>query len=142
MGYDNEAVIKISAKSQNEAFARVAVASFISQLDPLVSDITDIKTAVSEAVTNAIIHGYENPHGKEVTLVIKTGGDDVYIEVIDNGNGISNVDEARQPLFTSKPEMERSGMGFTIMETFMDSVEVFSKQGEGTKIIMTKRLSR
>lgn len=142
MNYDNEVKIIMSAKSQNEAFARIAAAGFVSWLDPLVSDITDIKTAVSEAVTNAIIHGYEYMKDKEVTLVMKTKDNTVYIEVIDNGCGIEDIDQAKQPLYTSKPEMDRSGMGFTVMETFMDNIEIISKKGEGTRIIMTKELAR
>lgn len=139
MQYDNEMHLKFMAKSQNEAFARVTTAAFVSQLDPILSDLSDIKTAVSEAVTNAIIHGYENEAG-EVELYCALQGQTVYIEVKDKGRGISNIEEARQPLYTSKPELERSGMGFTMMETFMDEVTVESKEGGGTKITMRKVL--
>lgn len=142
MDYDNEMTLTISAKSQNEAFARVAVAAFVAQLDPTVVDLTDIKTAVSEAVTNAIIHGYEGGTTGKITLVVKLKDDEVYIEITDNGQGISNIEQAMQPLFTSKPDMERSGMGFTVMETFMDNIYVSSEKDKGTKIIMIKGLSR
>jgi stage II sporulation protein AB (anti-sigma F factor) len=128
------------AISQNEAFARVAAAAFTAQLNPTVNEITDIKTAVSEAVTNAIIHGYDNMGGI-VRLKCVISGRVVYIEVSDNGKGIEDIGQAREPLYTSKPEMERSGMGFTVMETFMDGFEVVSEIGKGTVIKMSKRLA-
>ncbi|MFC0299380.1 anti-sigma F factor [Virgibacillus soli] len=136
----NEMCIEFSSLSQNESFARVAVGAFISQLDPTMEELTEIKTVVSEAVTNAIIHGYNNePHHKiKVSCYIYDG--EVEITIKDNGIGIVNVEEARQPLFTSKPELERSGMGFTIIENFMDAVEVLSVIGEGTTIHMRKQL--
>lgn len=135
--YDNRFKIEFLSKSQNESFARVAVAAFVSQLDPTIEEITDVKTAVSEAVTNSIIHGYEN---KEGIVVIETflNGNEATIIIEDNGVGMDNVEEAMQPLFTSRPDLERSGMGFTVMETFMDSLEVHSEKGKGTKIIMKK----
>ena len=139
MQYENEMRLIFQAKSQNEGFARVAAAAFVSQLDPTISDLSDIKTAVSEAVTNAIIHGYENAEG-EVTLFCGYQGEKVYIEISDNGKGIADIEKARQPLYTSKPELERSGMGFTVMETFMDEVSVQSQEGGGTKITMIKIL--
>ncbi|KXG74214.1 anti-sigma F factor [Thermotalea metallivorans] len=134
----NHMRLEFLSKSQNEAFARVVVASFASQLDPTIEELADVKTAVSEAVTNAIIHGYEDMIG---TVIIECTIQDNEIEiiVIDHGKGIENVEEARQPLYTSKPELERSGMGFTVMETFMDEVEVESQKGAGTKIRMVKR---
>jgi stage II sporulation protein AB (anti-sigma F factor) len=141
MQYDNEMKLEFVAKSENEAFARVAVAAFVSQLDPLLEDISDIKTAVSEAVTNAVIHGYDGLEGK-VYLFCGLAGDDVYIEVIDTGHGIADIEKARQPLYTSKPNMERSGMGFTVMEMFMDEVIVESEEGKGTTIKMKKSLER
>jgi len=140
MQMKNEMVLAFSALSQNEAFARVAVAAFTAQLNPTVSEITDIKTAVSEAVTNAIIHGYENSGGW-INLKCEINDRDVYIEISDEGKGIEDIEKAREPLYTSKPEMERSGMGFTVMETFMDSIEVDSTPGKGTKIEMTKHLT-
>ncbi len=141
MAYENEMTVQFLAKSENEAFARVAAATFVSQLNPTVSDITDIKTAVSEAVTNAIIHGYEKKEGM-VTLFCGYIGDKVTIIVSDKGKGIANIEQAKQPLFTSKPELERSGMGFTVMETFMDSMTVESVEGIGTKVTMTKVINK
>ena len=133
--------IQFKAISENEAFARVVAATFVSQLNPTVSDITDIKTAVSEAVTNAIIHGYENKEGV-VTLFCGYIEDKVSIIVTDKGKGIKDIEQARQPLYTSKPELERSGMGFTVMETFMDDMTVESVEGVGTKITMTKIVNK
>ena len=116
---DNEIKIEFISKSNNEAFARISVAAFVAQLDPTIEEISDIKTAVSEAVTNSIVHGYEDDIGI-VTLICKIHNNDVYIEVSDNGKGIEDIDIAKQPLYTTKPDLERSGMGFTIMESFMD----------------------
>ena len=141
MQYENEMTVQFKAISENEAFARVTAATFVSQLNPTVSDITDIKTAVSEAVTNAIIHGYENKDGI-VSLFCGYIKDKVTIIVTDKGKGIPNIEQARQPLYTSKPELERSGMGFTVMETFMDSMIVESVEGVGTKITMVKVINR
>lgn len=140
MSYDNEMKLYFAAKSQNEAFARVTAAAFVSQLNPTISEISDIKTAVSEAVTNSIIHGYENGEGT-VELRCSYKDNTVYIEILDNGKGIDDIQMARQPLFTSKPELERSGMGFTVMETFMDTVVVESQKEIGTKIKMTKKIN-
>jgi stage II sporulation protein AB (anti-sigma F factor) len=137
MSYDNEMILEIPSKSQNEAFARSVVGAFASQLDPTIEEISDVKTAVSEAVTNAIIHGYENGHGF-IKIIAKIEDNMLKVEVTDEGRGIEDVNIARQPLFTSKPELERSGMGFTVMETFMDNVEVFSELGKGTRVVMTK----
>jgi stage II sporulation protein AB (anti-sigma F factor) len=132
--------LKFASKSENESFARVTVAAFISQLDPTLDELTDIKTVVSEAVTNAIIHGYDNNPEGIVTITARLEGDTVHLTVEDQGRGIEDVEQARQPLYTSKPELERSGMGFTIMENFMDEVEVETARGKGTKIIMRKRI--
>ena len=128
------------SKSTNEAFARVSVASFVAQLDPTLEEISDIKTAVSEAVTNAIIHGYETQEG---IVSIETTIEENKIEIVveDYGKGIEDVKKAMEPFYTSKPELERSGMGFTVMETFMNSLEVYSETGKGTKVIMTKVLN-
>jgi len=131
--------ISFLSKSQNEAFARVAVAAFVSQLDPTVEEISEIKTAVSEAVTNAIIHGYEDKEG-EVLLTCTIQDNLVEITVSDRGVGIEDIEKAREPLYTSKPELERSGMGFTVMEAFMDEVEVESVKDSGTTVKMRKRL--
>lgn len=134
---ENRMRLEVASKSQNEAFARVVVAAFASQLDPTIEELADIKTAVSEAVTNAIIHGYENGGGIVVIeCVIKDNIIEISIE--DNGRGIEDLNQAMEPFFTSKPELERSGMGFTVMETFMDKLEVFSEPGNGTKLKMIK----
>lgn len=131
--------IEFLSKSQNESFARVVVASFVSQLDPTIEELADIKTAVSEAVTNAIIHGYESTNEK-VVIQCKILGNTIEIIIEDYGNGIEDIEIARQPLYTSKPELERSGMGFTVMETFMDEIFIESEKGKGTKISMKKRI--
>jgi stage II sporulation protein AB (anti-sigma F factor) len=132
--------LQFASRSVNESFARVAVAAFVSQLDPTLDELTDIKTVVSEAVTNAIIHGYnEDPNGV-ITIHGRIESDMLYLTVEDEGNGIDDLDLARTPLYTSKPELERSGMGFTIMENFMDHVDVVSESGKGTKIEMMKRI--
>lgn len=131
--------IEFLSKSQNESFARVVVASFASQLDPTIEELADIKTAVSEAVTNAIIHGYESANEK-VIIECKVTGNTIEIIIEDFGNGIEDIEVARQPLYTSKPELERSGMGFTVMETFMDEMFIESEKGKGTKINMKKRI--
>ncbi|MBP3964407.1 MULTISPECIES: anti-sigma F factor [Paenibacillus] len=136
----NEMTLSFSARSENEAFARVAVAAFVSQLDPTMEELNDLKTAISEAVTNAIIHGYDSDPNGVVTIEGFIDGDIVKLTVQDKGRGIEDLDLARQPLYTSKPEMERSGMGFTIMENFMDGFDVYSEPGNGTSIAMTKRI--
>ena len=135
--YENEMKLEFISKSNNEAFARITVAAFASQLDPTIEELADIKTAVSEAVTNSIIHGYENTEGI-IKIVAKIFADTLEIEISDSGKGIENVEAAKEPLYTTKPNLERSGMGFTIMESFMDKVEVESILGLGTKITMSK----
>ncbi len=134
----NSMKLEFTSKSQNESFARVVVASFASQLDPTIEELADIKTAVSEAVTNAIIHGYE---GKMGVVKIECSIEDNKIEIVisDQGKGIEDIQEARQPLYTSKPELERSGMGFTVMEAFMDEVDIQSQKDIGTLIRMVKK---
>ena len=139
--YDNEIKLEILSKSCNEAFARIAVAAFASQLDPTIEEIADIKTAVSEAVTNCIIHGYENTMGI-IKLHCMMKGNNLIIEISDNGVGIEDVDTAKTPLYTSKPNLERSGMGFTIMQSFMDEVSVESVVNLGTKITMKKTIKQ
>ncbi len=136
---ENEMKLEIKSKSANEAFARVVVAAFASQLDPTLEELADIKTAVSEAVTNSIIHGYENQEGI-IHIHCKLYERTIEIEIIDYGKGIDNLDIARQPLYTSKPELERSGMGFTIMESFMDEIKVESVSNLGTKVFMKKTI--
>ena len=131
--------IEFESKSQNEGFARVAIAAFVSQLDPTIEEITDVKTAVSEAVTNSIIHGYENKKDGIVVIEAMLSGNDITIIISDNGKGIKDVSQAREPLFTSRPDLERSGMGFTVMETFMDSLQVESQEGRGTRVVLKKK---
>ena len=137
----NEVRIAFPSVSSNEAFARSAAASFCAQLNPTFDEISDIKCAVSEAVTNAIVHGYRDVVG-EVQLLMRITDDRVFrAEIKDKGCGIPSVEEAMRPLFTTDPENERSGMGFTIIENFMDSLRVVSSPGKGTRVIMTKKLS-
>jgi len=132
--------LQFAAKSENESFARVAVASFVSQVDPTLEEIDEIKTVVSEAVTNAIIHGYEeNPEGT-VTIHVVLKRSHIELSIEDFGKGIPDIEQALQPLYTTKPELERSGMGFTIMENFMDEMAVHSEIGKGTKVILRKKL--
>ncbi|WP_297637875.1 anti-sigma F factor [uncultured Clostridium sp.] len=138
--YDNKMSIEFLSKSENEGFARVAVSAFVAQLDPTIEEITDIKTAVSEAVTNAIIHGYENREGGRVRIDSALIGNEIEIIISDFGTGIENVEEAKEPLFTSRPDLERSGMGFTVMESFMDSLEVYSEKNKGTRVIIRKKI--
>lgn len=138
MMFQNEMKLEFPSKSQNEAFARVAVSAFASQLDPTIEEISDVKTAVSEAVTNAIIHGYENSCGI-ICIKCIINGNELTIEIIDFGKGIEDIELARQPLYTSRPELERSGMGFTVMETFMDTLQIESKAGIGTTVKMIKK---
>ncbi len=137
--FDNEMKLEFLSKSNNEAFARITVAAFASQLDPTIEELADIKTAVSEAVTNSIIHGYEDSFGI-VKIEAKLIENQIIIEVSDTGKGIENIEIAKQPLYTTKPNLERSGMGFTIMESFMDEVDVESIIGLGTKITMKKAI--
>jgi stage II sporulation protein AB (anti-sigma F factor) len=138
----NEMNLQFSALSQNESFARVTVAAFIAQLDPTLDELTEIKTVVSEAVTNAIIHGYESDASGMVHISVLLDDGTVEMLIKDEGIGIPDIDEAMQPLYTSKPELERSGMGFTIMENFMDEVQVRSEPGFGTEIRLKKHLSK
>ena len=136
----NEIRVDFLACGENEGFARLCAAAFIMRLNPTVDQMNDIKTAVSEAVTNAIIHGYDGTRG-----MVRLSGEifddnSVAFEVHDAGCGIEDVERARQPFYTSRPDMERSGLGFTVMETLMDTVEVTSQRGRGTKVRMTKQL--
>lgn len=134
---DNEMNLEFMSKSANESFARIAVAAFAAQLDPSIDELADIKTAVSEAVTNSVIHGYENIQGL-IKINAKIKERELAIEISDTGKGIENIDIAKEPLYTTKPNLERSGMGFTIMESFMDTIFIQSILGMGTKITMTK----
>ena len=158
---NNEMFLEFDAVSSNESFARVAVAAFISPLNPTLEEVSDVKTAVSEAMTNAIIHGYENLEGYEkkkgvqmaehtgkgdkthkdkVTVYCEITGDVLHIEVRDKGKGIEDINKAMEALYTTKPELERSGMGFAFMEAFMDDLEVESQPGAGTKVSMKKKI--
>ena len=137
----NEMELIFDSRSSNEAFARVTVASFMTQLNPTLEEVSDVKTAVSEAVTNAIIHGYENKEDS-VELCCDRDGQQLIVTVEDHGVGIVDIEQARNPFYTTKPELERSGMGFTFMEAFMDKVEVCSQLGVGTKVVMWKYIER
>lgn len=134
---ENKMKLEFDSKSENESFARVAVASFCTRLDPTIEEIADIKTAVSEAVTNCVVHGYENKIGI-ITIECRIVDNEVTIIVHDDGVGIDDIGRAMEPLFTTKPELERSGMGFSFMEAFMDQLEVESKKGAGTTVNMKK----
>ncbi|MCM1386748.1 MAG: anti-sigma F factor [Bacillus sp. (in: Bacteria)] len=138
----NEMRLEFRAISANESFARTAVAAFVTQLNPTLEEISDIKTAVSEAVTNAIIHGYDGEKNEDnkvwIHCLIKN--DVLEVEIRDMGIGIENVEKAMEPLYTTKPELERSGMGFSFMEAFMDDLEVVSDVGQGTTVHMVKKL--
>ena len=123
MTHENEMELVFDSRSVNEGFARVAVAAFLTQLNPTLEEVSDVKTAVSEAVTNAIIHGYEKEVEK-IWIRCRLDGQTLYIEVEDHGNGIDDVKKAMEPLFTTKPELERSGLGFSFMEAFMDEIQV------------------
>ena len=131
--------MSFEAVSENEGLARIAVASFVTALNPTMEELADIKTAVSEAVTNSIIHGYEEEKGT-IVLRCRLRGDLLEVEIEDQGKGIADIDRAMEPLFTSKPEKDRSGMGFSFMEAFMDDLEVSSVLGMGTLVKMKKKL--
>ncbi|MCL2420770.1 MAG: anti-sigma F factor [Defluviitaleaceae bacterium] len=139
--YNNQMTVVMESRSQNESLARTVVAAFIAPLDPSMDVLTDIKTAVSEAVTNAVIHGYKNELG-EITLAMSLLDGELRISVSDKGAGIANIQQAMEPLYTTtSPEMERAGMGFTVMESFMGKVTVHSSPGQGTSVEMIKDLS-
>lgn len=144
----NEMWLKFDAVSVNEAFARIAVAAFVAPLNPTLEEISDIKTAVSEAVTNAIIHGYDAEFLREsqsreenqVSMHCMVEDDVLLVEISDRGRGIEDIEQAMEPLFTTKPDMDRSGMGFAFMEAFMDDLEVLSEVYQGTTVRMRKKL--
>lgn len=140
-GMTNEMKLEFDSRSANEAFARVTVASFMTQLNPTLEEVSDVKTAVSEAVTNAIIHGYEN-HVNKIQIVAGIEGKTLRLEISDRGIGIPDVKKAMEPLFTTKPELERSGMGFAFMEAFMDEITVESEPGKGTTVRMRKDIGK
>ena len=144
----NHMNVRFDAKSVNESLARMTVAAFMMDMNPTLDELEDVKTAVSEAVTNAIIHGYGNHISKEewdeipvVELQCTREGVKLKICIIDHGIGIEDIEKAKQPFYTTKPDMERSGMGFVFMETFMDRLEVESQIGEGTKVTMIKYIA-
>ena len=138
----NEMELRFLSLSRNEGFARAVCAAFASQMDPTLEELSDIRTAVSEAVTNAIIHGYENRTDGIVTVKSRIEGNTITVSVADVGCGIADVDKARLPFFTTKPEMERSGMGFAVMEAFMEEVNVVSRVGCGTTVTMVKYIKK
>ncbi len=140
MKHQNEMQITFPSLPENESFARVVVAAFAVQLCPTLSEIADIKTAVSEAVTNAIVHGYEGTRGLVTLSAAIRDRDLLTIEVRDNGKGIPDIPQAMEPFYTTHPEQERSGMGFAVMQTFMDDLTVDSTPGSGTTVRMTKRI--
>ena len=137
----NEMQLIFDSRSSNESFARVTVAAFMTSLNPTVEEVSDVKTAVSEAVTNAIIHGYEN-EVHNIYIRCRTEGKTLYLEIEDKGKGIPDVKKAMEPLFTTKPELDRSGMGFSFMEAFMDHLEVESEPGQGTIVKMEKTIGK
>lgn len=145
MAEQNHMQVMFDAKSVNESLARMVVTAFMTDMNPTLEQISDVKTAVSEAVTNAIIHGYgyENENREDsVELCCDREGQQLIVTVEDHGVGIADVEQARNPFYTTKPELERSGMGFTFMEAFMDKVEVCSQLGVGTKVVMWKYIER
>ncbi len=137
----NHMQVSFDARSVNEGLARMVVTAFMTEMNPTLEEIADVKTAVSEAVTNAIIHGYED-EDRLVELSCERSGQQLMVTVEDHGAGIANVQEAMQPFYTSKPQLERSGMGFSFMEAFMDKIEVRSDLGKGTKVMMWKYIER
>ena len=141
MEQQNHMQVLFDAKSENEGLARMVVTAFMAEMNPTLEQIADVKTAVSEAVTNAIIHGYNNEE-ESVSLCCDRDGQQLVITVEDHGAGIENIEQAMQPFYTTKPQLERSGMGFAFMEAFMDKLEVRSKVGEGTKVVMWKYIER
>ena len=141
MEQQNHMQVLFDAKSENEGLARMVVTAFMAEMNPTLEQIADVKTAVSEAVTNAIIHGYEN-EDESVSLCCDRDGQQLVISIEDHGVGIEDIDQAMQPFYTTKPQLERSGMGFAFMEAFMDKLEVRSKVGEGTKVVMWKYIER
>lgn len=137
MKLKNQMCIEFDSKSENESFARVVAAAFATQLNPNLEEIDDIKTVVSEAVTNCIIHGYQMGEGK-IFMECRIENKQFFIRIMDKGIGIANVEQAMEPMFTTRPELERSGMGFIFMKTLMDKLEVTSKPGVGTTVKMMK----
>ncbi|MDE7216407.1 MAG: anti-sigma F factor [Clostridia bacterium] len=138
----NRFTMQLLAKTGNEGFARSSVSAFCLELNPSLEEINDIKTAVSEAVTNCIVHAYGGQEDKYIDISVSLENQKAEIIIEDEGCGISDVDKAVQPFFTTKPEQERSGMGFTLIQTFMDKVEIISHKDKGTKIVMQKEIKK
>lgn len=138
---ENRMRLEFDSRSRNEGFARVVISAFLARLDPTLEEMEDVKTAVSEAVTNAIVHGYEGTVGT-VALEAKLNGRRLWVEIQDSGCGIANVEKAMEPLYSTKEAEGRSGMGFSFMEAFMDTLEVASEPGKGTRVTMTKIIGR
>lgn len=138
---DNFLNVSFKSISENESLARLIISSFVLPLNPTIDELNDIKTSVSEAVTNSIIHAYNNEDNHLITMEAFIRNREVTIKIIDDGIGIKDIDQAKEPLYTSKPELERSGLGFTIMESFMDELSITSKEGDGTTLIMSKKIS-
>lgn len=141
MEQKNEMMLTFDSRSSNESFARVAVAAFTTQLNPTLEEVADIKTAVSEAITNAIIHGYDN-QVRKIRIRCQVSERTLYVQVQDDGKGIADVKKAMEPMYTTRPDLDRSGMGFAFMEAFMDQVEVESKVGVGTIVRMKKKIGQ
>lgn len=139
MSNTNEMLVEFDAVGENESFARVVIAAFVTRLNPTLEELGDIKVAVSEAVTNAIIHGYEGTRGK-IRIMAQLEGQTITIKITDFGKGIADVEKALEPMFTTKPEEERSGMGFSFMEAFTDKLQVVSGLGDGTTVTMVKTM--
>ena len=142
MKFENYMILEFPSRSSNEAFARSAVACFATQMDPTLEELGDIRTAVSEAVTNCIVHAYRDVTGKIEMLMRIYDDDTFYIKIKDKGCGIEDVKKAMEPMFTTRPDEERSGLGFIVMESFMDTLKVRSTLGKGTSVIMTKRIGK
>ena len=138
MNHTNSLKTSFISIPENESLARVICASFVSQINPTLEELTDVKTAISEAVTNCIVHAYDGRADGMIQMNCAIDGEKVTFEIIDGGKGIEDIEKAMEPMYTSNPEAERSGMGFTVMETFMDKISVNSIPGVGTKIHMTK----
>ncbi len=141
MSNANEMKLEFDSRSCNEGFARVSVAAFMTQLNPTLEEVADVKTALSEAVTNSVVHAYEGRIEK-ITVQCRIEGQTLFMEVMDYGCGIEDIEKAMEPLFTTKPETERSGMGFAFMEAFMDEVKVESEPGKGTVVSMKKEIGK
>ena len=139
MGITNEMTLEFDGRTCNEGFARVAVAAFVTQLNPTLEEVADIKTAVSEAITNSIIHGYEY-EVKKIRIECSVENKNFHVTVLDKGRGIKDIQKAMEPMFTTKPEKDRAGMGFAFMEAFMDELEVISEPGKGCTVKMMKKI--